>query len=402
MKRLPAFDFARHGLGVADAIQRVIGSQDTFVPLHEPEFSESAWALVKDCLDTGWVSSVGKYVDQFEQEIAVASNAAFGVAVVNGTAALQVAMLATGVSPGDEVIVPALTFVATANAVAHAGAVPHFVDSNEATLGMDAGALATHLERIATRRNGATFNRRTGRRISAVVPMHVFGHPVDMDALNAVASAYGLPVIEDAAEALGSEYKGRPCGSLGRIGAFSFNGNKILTTGGGGAVVTDDEDLAKRVKHLTTTAKVPHRWAFVHDEIAFNYRMPNLNAALGCSQLEELDARLALKRRLASRYSDAFTGMGGVKVVQEPEGCRSNFWLNALRIDTDDVAQRDRLLATLNDRQIMARPVWTLLHRLPIFATSPRADLPVAEKLEVQLINIPSSAHLGNDPSKQE
>ncbi len=391
-----AFDSARHGPVIGDLIHEVIGRPEGFVPLHEPEFSASAWSSVKDCLDSGWVSSVGKYVDQFERDIAAACGTAYGVAVVNGTAALQVSMVVAGVRLGDEVIVPALTFVATANAVAHIGAVPHFVDSNAATLGMDAGALAIHLERVATHREGALINKETGRRIAAIVPVHIFGHPADMDSLNALGADYNLPVIEDSTEALGSTYKGRTCGSLGQIGTLSFNGNKILTTGGGGAVVTDDGDLAKRVKHLTTTAKVPHRWAFEHDEIAFNYRMPNLNAALGCSQLEELDKRLKLKRRLAQRYIDAFADVEGVSVITEPDGCNSNYWLNALRLETHDIAQRDQLLAALNDRQMMSRPVWTLLHRLPIFATCPKAELPVAERLETQLINIPSSAHLGD------
>tara|TARA_R110001599_G_scaffold135013_1_gene313264 strand:- start:5148 stop:6350 length:1203 start_codon:yes stop_codon:yes gene_type:complete len=397
MTQPTAFEFARHGARIGDVIHHVIGSPDVFVPLHEPEFSASAWEMVKDCLDTGWVSSVGKYVDQFERDIAAASGTAYGVAVVNGTAALQVAMIVAGVQPDDEVIVPALTFIATANAVSHAGAVPHFVDSDMTTMGMDAVALAAHLDRIAVRKHGMVINRDTGRRIAAIVPMHVFGHPVDMDTLNGLAANYGLPVIEDAAEALGSTYKGRACGSLGQIGTLSFNGNKILTTGGGGAVVTDDANLAKRVKHLTTTAKVPHRWAFEHDEIAFNYRMPNLNAALGCSQLQELDTRVAQKRRLAQRYIDAFAGMEGVTLVAEPAGSKSNYWLNALRLETRDMAQRDQLLAALNDRQIMARPVWTLLHRLAIFANCPKAELPVAEALETQLINIPSSAHLGKE-----
>jgi perosamine synthetase len=394
MNKMAMFDFVRHGVAIADLIHHVIGAPKGFVPLHEPEFSPSAWSMVKECLDTGWVSSVGSYVDRFERDIAAACGTRFGVAMVNGTAALQVAMLVAGVKPGDEVIVPALTFVATANAVAHAGAVPHFVDSDARTLGMDPAALSQHLDQIARRQGAALVNRQTGRRIAAIVPMHVFGHPVEMDALLALAGEYALPVIEDAAEALGSTYKGRACGSLGRVGALSFNGNKILTTGGGGAVVTDDGDLAKRMKHLITTAKRPHRWEFDHDEVAFNYRMPNINAALGCSQLEELSARVARKRRLAQAYAAAFAGMEGVEVVTEPAGCASNYWLNALRLETDDIAQRDQMLAALNDRGIMSRPVWRLLHRLAMFDTCPRAALPVAERLETQLINIPSSAQL--------
>jgi perosamine synthetase len=397
MKQSTQFDFASHGDRVAMLIRQTIGDPKEFIPLHEPEFSASSWTMVKDCLDSGWVSSVGKYVDQFEYDIAKACSTSHAVAVVNGTAALQVAMMVCGVRHGDEVIVPSLTFVATANAVVHVGAIPHFVDSDAHNFGIGVEALHNHLDRVAVRRGEGLFNQETGRRISAILPMHVFGHPVDMDPLITLADDYGLPVIEDAAEALGSSYKTRPCGSLGRVGILSFNGNKILTTGGGGALVTNDADLAKRAKHLTTTAKVPHRWAFEHDEIAFNYRMPNLNAALGCSQLQELEARVAQKRKLAHRYADAFDDMQSIEFIKEPAGCRSNYWLNTLRLKTEDPEQREQLLGLLNDQKIMARPVWALLHLLPMFTNCPKSKCPVAETLETQLINIPSSAHLARD-----
>ena len=388
------FDFAHHGQSVADIIRRVIGGSDEFVALHEPEFSSSSWTMIKDCLDSGWVSSVGKYVDKFEKELATACSTRHAVAVVNGTAALQVALIVCGVCADDEVIIPTLSFVATANAVVHAGAVPHFVDSDAHNFGISVVSLQNHLRYIVERRGKLVYNRETGRRISAIVPMHAFGHPVNMDPLIVLANEYGLPVIEDAAEALGSTYKGRACGSMGQIGIFSFNGNKILTTGGGGALVTNDAELAKRARHLTTTAKVPHRWAFEHDEVAFNYRMPNLNAALGCSQMQDLSIRLKQKRQLAQRYANAFREMAAVELTGEPAGSSSNFWLNTLRLNIEDVAHRNQLLELLNDQKIMARPVWALLHRLVMFNHCPKASLSVAERLEMQLINIPSSAHL--------
>jgi perosamine synthetase len=303
-------------------------------------------------------------------------------------------MIVTGVQPGDEVIVPALSFVATANAVAHAGAAPHFVDSAMETLGLDPLALRKHLERVADRHCGKTVNAETGRRIAAIVPMHAFGHPVDMDSLLAAAAAFDLPVIEDGAESLGSLYRGRPCGSLGRIGALSFNGNKIITTGGGGAVVTDDPDLARHAKHLTTTAKAPHRWAFIHDEIGYNYRLPNLNAALGCAQLSKLDNLLARKRKLADRYFEGFACLNGLAMVREPDFATSNYWLNAVMLNEDRASERDSLLKAANDAGLMCRPAWTLMHRLPMFASCPRAPLPAAEAIEARLINIPSSAKL--------
>jgi perosamine synthetase len=377
-----------------DRLRQLTGGGRAFVSLHEPEFAGIEWELVKDCLDSGWVSSVGKYVDRFEAEVAARCGAKHGVAVVNGTAALHVSMMVMGVQSSDEVIVPALTFVATANAVAQIGAVPHFVDSAMNTLGIDPAELRSHLTRIADRSGGATVNAETGRRIAAIVPMHAFGHPVDMDALLAVAAEFDLPVIEDAAESLGSLYKGKPCGSLGQIGALSFNGNKIITTGGGGAIVTNDPDLARRAKHLTTTAKVQHRWAFVHDEIGYNYRLPNINAALGCAQLARLDDILSRKRQLAARYIEGFEGCDGLSVVREPVFASSNYWLNAVMLDADRADERDALLAAANDAGVMCRPAWTLMHRLPMYQTCPRTLLPLAETIEARLINIPSSAKL--------
>jgi perosamine synthetase len=298
--------------------------------------------------------------------------------------------LVAGVQPGDEVIIPALTFIATANAVSYCGAVPHFVDSQHATLGLDPVALAAHLARVI---GAGGVNKETGRRIAAIVPVHIFGHPVDMDALLPVAEKYGIPVVEDAAESLGSLYKGRKAGSMGVISAVSFNGNKIVTTGGGGAVVTSDKAMAERAKHLSTTARVPHQWSFMHDEVGYNYRMPNINAALGCAQLERLDAFVEAKRALAESYRDALKELNSVTFVAEPEGTRSNYWLNAVMLA--DGQARDATLTALHGAGFMCRPVWTLMHRMKMYAHCPRMSLPVAEDIEARLINLPSSAKWG-------
>jgi len=378
-------------------LEGVLGEAAHTVPLHEPRFAGHEWDYVRECLDTGWVSSVGKYVDEFERRLAELCGVRHAVAVVNGTAALQVALMMVGVRPGDEVLIPALTFVATANAVVHAGAVPHLVDSEIRTLGIDAARLDDYLDRIAERRAGGAVNRQSGRRIAAVVPMHTFGHPVDMDKLAEVARRWRLSIVEDATESLGSRYRGRPAGSLGDIAALSFNGNKIVTTGGGGAVVTDDPALARHAKHVTTTAKLAHRWAFDHDEIGYNYRLPNINAALGCAQLEQLDGFLAAKRRLAGRYETACREVSGFRFVKEPAEAVSNYWLNAVLLDRADLPLRNHLLDAANDAGYHVRPVWTPMHRLPMFAEAPRMDLAVTEDIVDRLINLPSSARHGLD-----
>ncbi|TDM09561.1 MAG: aminotransferase DegT [Ideonella sp. MAG2] len=375
-------------------MQGLLGVPDKLVALHEPEFGAEEHALVKDTLDSTFVSSVGKYVDQFESELALFTGARYAVAVANGTAALQVALKLAGVQAGDEVLLPSLTFVASANAVTHAGAVPHFVDSEVCTLGVDALALGEHLASVAELTSQGLRNKATGRRIAAMVPMHAYGHPVDLAGLMDVAGRYGIPIVEDAAESLGSYYQGRHTGTFGKLGTLSFNGNKIITTGGGGAIITDDAEVARHAKHLTTTAKVAHRWEFFHDEVAWNFRLPNLNAALGVAQLHRLPQFLEEKRRLAAAYERVLAGLDGVAFAHEPEGTRSNYWLATMRLLTPDLAQRDRLLATLNDAKFQSRPTWTLLHKLPMYAACPRASLQVAEALEASLINLPSSPKL--------
>ena len=375
-------------------LREVLGEPTAFVPLHEPRIDGHAQEYVLSCLDSGWVSTVGAFVDRFERELAAYLGAKHVVATVNGTAALHLALLVAGVRAGDHVLVPTLTFVATANAVNACGAVPHFVDVTERTLGLDPQALDAYVDAVAERRDGGAFDRTSGRRIAACVPMHTFGHPVEMNDLVAVCARWGIPIVEDAAESLGSTLNGRHAGRFGRLGIVSFNGNKILTTGGGGAIVTDDETLALRAKHLSTTAKLPHPYRFDHDEAGFNYRMPNLNAALGVAQLERLDAAVEEKRRLASAYQHAFGDVEGVSVFVEPSGARSNYWLNALLLDAPDEAARDALLDRTNGAGIMTRPAWTPMHRLPMYADAPRAPTPVSDALVARIVNIPSSPAL--------
>jgi perosamine synthetase len=362
--------------------------------LHEPEFAGREWEYVKDCLDTGWVSSVGSYVDRFERDLAAYTGAPHVIATSNGTAALHMCLLLAGVEAGDEVLVPTLTFIATVNAVSYIAASPHFVDSEATTLGVDAARLDAYLRQVAAIEQGACVNRTTGARIRALVVMHVFGLPADLDALSDLAQRWHLVLIEDAAESLGSTYHGRHTGNVGLLSALSFNGNKVITTGGGGAVLTNDAALGRRAKHLTTTARTAHRWNFVHDEVGYNYRLPNLNAALGCAQLERLPSMLERKRRLAARYEDAFAAVDGVRFMREPAGTSSNYWLNAIMLDSRYGAQRDEVLAALNDAGYNARPIWTLIHTLPMYRDCLRMDLSCATDLQARIVNLPSSAKL--------
>jgi perosamine synthetase len=299
-----------------------------------------------------------------------------------------------GVQVADEVLTPSLSFVAIANAVNYCGAMPHFVDCDEETLGISSLALREYLRKITELRQGVCVNLVTGRRISVLVPVHTFGHPADIDGLLGIAHDFRLTLIEDAAESLGSFYQGKHTGTFGVMGTLSFNGNKIVTTGGGGAIITNDTDLARRAKHITTTAKIPHRWAYEHDEIGYNYRMPNVNAALGCAQLEQMPIFLDAKRRLFSAYAEAFSGEPGISVFGEPATSKSNFWLQTLRLGKSDLGLRDEILDATNNAGYMTRPVWSLMHKLKHFEECPRAPLSVAESLELSLINIPSGASL--------
>ncbi|MBW0180976.1 MAG: LegC family aminotransferase [Vulcanococcus sp.] len=386
---------------ILEVIRQVAGpsSNEQPIALHEPDFrGTEAWSYVKDCLDTGWVSSAGQWVSRFEKELASTTGAAHAVAVTNGTVALRLALHLVGVEAGDEVLLPPLSFVATANAVAHLGAVPHFVDVELTTLAMDPSVLAERLEQLAERHDGQLLNRQTGRRLAAVLPVHMFGHPANGMALRQVADAWGLPMVEDAAEALGSWRGDTHCGLFGAVGTLSFNGNKLITTGGGGALLTNDDELAKRARHLSTTAKLPHPWAFEHDAVGWNDRMPNLNAALGVAQLEDLERRLQAKRKLTERYGVAVAGLEGVELVPQPAGCSSNHWLVSLRFTRADPAEAERqrlqLLEAAHKVGLLIRPVWKLLHQLPMYAATPRSALPVATDQAQRLVNLPSSPQL--------
>ena len=363
--------------------------QKDFVPLHEPTFGDKELDYVTDCVKTGWVSSVGAYVTRFEEDLAKIVGVKRAVAVVNGTAALHIALKVAGVKPNDEVLMPALTFIATANAVSYTGAIPHFIDVSEKSLGVDPQKLDAYLGKIAVRQHDELLNKETGRVIRAVVPMHTFGHPVELDELMSVCDKYGLILIEDAAESLGSYNKGKHTGSFGKVNAMSFNGNKIATTGGGGAILTNDEQLADYAKHLTTTAKVPHRWEYVHDEIGYNYRMPNINAALGCGQLENLDDFLTMKRSLTDFYQQLVVNLEGIQLFKEPAYAKSNYWLQTLILD--ETVGRDEVLAYLNDRGIMSRPIWQPMHYLQMYKDCPRSDLSVIEDLNKKIVNVPST-----------
>lgn len=380
-------------LDIADRIKDIYPQKD-FLPLHEPTFSGNEKKYVNDCIESGWVSSVGKYVDQLETKLAEYTGVKRAVAVVNGTAALHISLKLAGVTQNDEVIMPSLTFIATANAVAYCGAIPHFVDIDEATLGMDPEKLDAYLQEVAEIKNGHCVNKHTGRIIRTVVPMHTFGHPAAIDELTVISNRYHLTMVEDAAESLGSYYKGKHTGGFGLVSAVSFNGNKIVTTGGGGAILTNDDNIADHAKHLTTTAKIPHAWKYDHDEIGFNYRMPNINAALGCAQIEQLNEFIDFKRTLTCKYESLFEGIKGIKLFKELPNSRSNYWLQTLIID-EQCYELNSVLETLNKKGIMARPVWTPMHQLNLYKDCPRSDMSCTEHLAKKIVNIPSSPYLG-------
>jgi perosamine synthetase len=393
--------FVARSEGMADQTCEIVARIRSVLPagldrvaLHEPRFGGREREYLNNCIDTGWVSYAGPYVHQFEAALAQACEVPHAIAVSSGTVALQIALTTAGVGTSDEVLIPSLTFVATANAVVHAGAVPHFVDVDEKTLGIDPAALSAHLASTAERRDGATYNKATGRRIAALMPVHIFGHPCDMDALDAIAVEFGLTVIEDATEALGSRYKGKPCGSLAPLSALSFNGNKLVTTGGGGAVLVNDNGVADRIRHLTTTAKLPHRWAFNHDEVGWNFRLPNINAAVGLGQLEQLPGALAAKERLWRRYIDAFVGFSAARVFQDAGFAESNHWLVALILERGSEPLLESVLAATHEAGIMTRPAWTPMHLLPMYRDNPRSGLAATESLARRIVSLPSSPFL--------
>lgn len=375
---------------IVDFIQNLYKTKE-FIPLHEPRFIGNEKKYLEECIDSTFVSSVGKFVDQFEVEFARTVGAKYAVATVNGTAALHVSLVLAGVERGDEVITQSLTFIATANAITYIGAKPIFLDVDLETMGLSSEALKNFLEKHCVISDGRCVNRSTGKTIKACVPMHTFGHPCKIDAIKSICEEWKIVLVEDAAESLGSYYKNKHTGTFGKIAAFSFNGNKIITSGGGGVIVTDDEILAKRAKHITTTAKIPHKWEYVHDMVGFNYRLPNLNAALLVAQLEQLQGFLDNKRELANEYIQFFAS-NNMQFIKEPQNAKSNYWLNAILLD--DLKQRDEFLEYTNSNGVMTRPVWQLMNKLVMFEDCQADELTNAKYLEDRVVNIPSSVRL--------
>lgn len=373
---------------IVSFIHELYGTAGT-VPLHVPVFTGNEKKYLNECIDSTFVSSVGKFVDRFEEIVAEYTGATKAVVCVNGTNALHMSMMLAGVEKEDEVITQALTFVATCNAISYIGAHPVFIDVDKDTMGLSPDAVEAWLQEYAEIKDDTCYNKRTGRRIKACIPMHTFGHPAHLDELVEVCTRYYLELIEDAAESLGSFYKGKHTGTFGKIGAISFNGNKTITTGGGGMLLFKDEKLGKLAKHITTQAKIPHRWEFVHDHIGYNYRMPNINAALGCAQMEQLDVFLANKRGTAEKYRSFFENYTDIEFFNEPVNCKSNYWLNAVLIK-DKQSQQD-FLAYTNDQGVMTRPIWELMHRLPMFSNCQTDGLENTKWFADRVVNIPSS-----------
>jgi perosamine synthetase len=362
---------------------------EKFIPLHAPVFAGNEKAYVNECIDSTYVSSVGKFVDRFEQEFAAYTGAKHCIALVNGTAALYIALQLAGVKHGDLVITQALSFIATCNSISHLGASPVFVDIDQDTLGLSPVALEEFLSaECSIGKDGICRHNATGRHITACVPMHTFGHSCIIDQIATICKQYNISLVEDAAESVGSLYGGKHTGTFGLMGTFSFNGNKTITCGGGGCIITDDTEIAKRAKHLTTQAKVPHRWEFVHDSIGYNFRLPNINAGLLCAQLEQLEYFIAQKRELAEVYANFFQ-QNGIRFVSELSGSRSNYWLNAVILS--DREERDAFLSLTNDHGVMTRPVWELMFRLPMFKDCIRSEMHNSIFIADRLVNIPSS-----------
>ena len=375
---------------IVDFIKQTFKTE-SFIPLHEPRFVGNEKKYLNDCIDSTFVSSVGKYVDTFEKEFAKKVGSRFAIATVNGTAALHISLILADVKNGDEVITQPLTFIATCNAISYIGAKPVFVDVDLDTMGLNPDSLKQFLEENCEVKDNKCINKTTGKTIKACVPMHTFGHPCRIDAIKEICDAWHITLVEDAAESLGSYYKGKHTGTFGQIGAFSFNGNKIITSGGGGVLVTDDEALAKRAKHITTTAKIPHPYEYVHDEVGYNYRLPNINAALLVAQLENLNGFLSSKRELADIYKEFFSHED-IKFIEEPQDSSSNYWLQAVLLQ--DVTQRDEFLEFTNKNGVMTRPIWRLMNELEMFAKCQKTSLKNAKFLEERVVNIPSSVIL--------
>jgi aminotransferase in exopolysaccharide biosynthesis len=370
-------------------IRNLFNEPSAFIPLHEPRFTGNEKKYLSECIDSTFVSSVGKFVDKFEEITAAYTGAKRAVVCVNGTEALHMALLLAGVRRDEEVITQPLTFIATANAISYTGAVPVFVDVDRETLGLSPSSLLAFLEEFGEiRHDGACYNKLSSKRISACLPVHIFGHPCRIDEIITICDQYHIPVVEDAAESIGSFYKGKHTGTFGKLGILSYNGNKTITTGGGGMILTNDEELGKLAKHLTTQAKVPHQWEYVHDQIGYNYRMPNINAALGVAQMESLGFFIEKKRELAITYKTFFESMG-ISFFTEPEHAFSNYWLNAIILENKE--ERNQFLEFTNHEKVMTRPAWRLMNRLPMFEKCQAFHLENAYWLEDRLVNVPSS-----------
>ena len=370
---------------------RSLYKTDSFIPLHEPRFIGNEKKYLNECIDSTFVSSVGKFVDRFEIDVAKYTGAKYAVATSNGTSALHISLIISGVEAGDEVITQPLTFVATCNAISYCNAKPIFIDVDKDTMGMSPDALEVFLKANAIVKNHQCVNKSTGNIIKACIPMHTFGHPCRINDIQKICKKWNIALIEDSAESLGSFYNGQHTGTFGDLGVLSFNGNKIITSGGGGCILTNNEELAKKARHLTTTAKEPHKWNYTHDMVGYNYRMPNLNAALIVAQLEQLDAFLKNKRFLAKSY-ESFFKHGDIKFVSEPKNAQSNYWLNSIILE--DLNKRNLFLEETNSQGIMTRPIWTLMNKLPMFKESQCGDLTNAKWLEERVVNISSSVVL--------
>jgi aminotransferase in exopolysaccharide biosynthesis len=376
---------------ITDFIHELYETND-FVPLSVPAFVGNEKKYLEECIDSTFVSSVGKFVDRIEEMVAEYTGAKKAVVCVSGTNALHMAMMLAGVERNDEVLIQALTFIATCNAISYVGAHPVFIDVDKDTMGLSPKAVREWLEVNAEIKEGTCYNKRTGRRIKVCVPMHTFGHPVHLDELVKVCEEWHIELVEDAAESLGSFYKGRHTGTFGKVGAISFNGNKTITTGGGGMLLFNDEELAKLAKHLTTQAKVSHRWEFRHDHIGYNYRMPNINAALGCAQMEHLEEFVLNKRETAIKYAEFFKNIDNIDFFMEPVECRSNYWLNAVILKDKNVQLE--FLQQTNDNGVMTRPIWELMNRLPMFEHCQNDGLENSIWFADRVVNIPSSVKI--------
>ena len=376
---------------IIKSIKNVVGKQKHH--LHEPLFFGNEIKYLKKTITTNLVSSVGPFVKKFEDQITKFTKSKYTISAVNGTEALHLSLVACGVKYNDEVLVPTITFVGTANAIVYSGAIPHFVDSEIETLGIDPLKLEKYLKKITIKKGKFYFNKKTKRKIKAIMPVHVFGNICQIDKILKIAKKYNLLVIEDAAEALGSFFKNKHAGTFGLVGCFSFNGNKIMTTGGGGAIITNNKLLAKKIKHLSTTAKINHRWEYIHDAVGYNFRMPNLNAALGSAQIENLNKFLRSKRKLFLRYCKEFSKVSKVRIIKNPEFCKSNNWLNTIFIKNSSIKKRNKVLSLAQKNQIFLRPVWKPLHQLKHFRSTPRMNLENAKKIYKSCINLPSSSH---------